>query len=81
MSMPQRSIAVSTTRRTHDSTPFRSHARSELLDDDVVAPVVAEVIDVEKPLDAPIDEGSQADPCRVVDLALEELVVRKLDCK
>ena len=28
MSMSQRSIAVSTTRRPYDSTPFRSHARS-----------------------------------------------------
>ena len=50
---------------------------SNVLDEDVVAPVVAEVVDVEEPLDAPIDEGSQADPRRVVDLALEELVVRK----
>ena len=37
---------------------------SDLLDDDVVAPVVAEVVDVEEPFDAPIDEGSQADPRR-----------------
>ena len=29
MSMSQRSIAVSTTRRPYDSTPFRSHARSD----------------------------------------------------
>ena len=29
--MSQRSIAVSTTRRPYDSTPFRSHARSEIL--------------------------------------------------
>ena len=35
------------------------------------------VVDVEEPLDASTDEGSQADPRRVVDLALEELVVRK----
>ena len=49
---------------------------SDLLDDDVVAPVVAEVVDVEEPLDASTDEGSQADPRRVVDLALEEFVVR-----
>ena len=28
--MSQRSIAVSTTRRPYDSTPFRSHARSEI---------------------------------------------------
>ena len=42
-----------------------------------MAPVVAEVVDVEEPLDASADEGSQADPRRVVDLALEELVVRK----
>ena len=28
MSMSQRSIAVSTTKRPYDSTPFRSHARS-----------------------------------------------------
>ena len=30
--MSQRSIAVSTTRRPYDSTPFRSHARSLLED-------------------------------------------------
>ena len=30
MSMSQRSIAVSTTRRPYDSTPFRTHARSTL---------------------------------------------------
>ena len=30
MSMPQRSIAAYTTRRPYDSTPFRSHARSEI---------------------------------------------------
>ena len=30
MSMSQRSIAVSTTRRPYDSTPLRSHARSHL---------------------------------------------------
>ena len=30
MSMSQRSIAAYTTRRPYDSTPFRSHARSEM---------------------------------------------------
>ena len=36
-----------------------------------------EVVDVEEPLDASTDEGSQADRRRVIDLAFEEFVVRK----
>ena len=49
---------------------------SNVLDEDVVAPVVVEVIDVEEPLDTSADEGSPADPRRVVELAPDELVVR-----
>ena len=41
-----------------------------------MAPVIAEVVDVEEPLDASTDEGPQPDPRRVVDLAPDELVVR-----
>ena len=48
-----------------------------VLDDDIVTPVVAEVVDVEEPFDASADEGSQANAHRVVDVAFEELVVRK----
>jgi len=50
---------------------------SDLFDDEVVAPVVAEIMDAEEPFDAPIDEASQADSRRVADLAFEELVVGK----
>ena len=50
---------------------------ANILDDDVMAPVVAEVVDVEEPFDASLDEGSQAAPRCVADLALEEPVVRK----
>ena len=49
----------------------------DLFDDGVVAPVVAGVMDVEKPLDAPIDEASQADPRRIADFAFKQPVVGK----
>ena len=38
------------------------------------SPVVAEVVGVEEPFDASLDEGSQTDAHRVVDLAPEKLL-------
>ena len=63
----------------HECRVFRvPGAVADLFHDHVVAPVVAEIVDVEEAVHAPLDDGLQTHPRRLVDLAVVEGVLTPL---